>query len=380
MKPPARWLGAALALLTAVSAAAQDAGEEGRLKGRLIAPRPEPKSRGNDFSDPTSFVPKAKLETYNLWPLSLSHNYENQFRWGGLEQDTGPNAAASLVVVFYFESRKGEKLFCTGTLVSPTKVLTAGHCGCGKVATYEVYLGEFGRSGNQQPIRLERPPIFFDARICRGGAPFGSDLALLKLAQGVWCPDPPAPKRSDEEGILCAYCEPQRGSGCRLATADDAFSARPYMILSNTDAEDRVLGLRRRLQQKNAKVRAMGFGYTETGAHGSRMGGGIPVFSAACEEPALRSICGPFLEMVLVDKKRDTCGGDSGGPVFLDYDDNEKRKLIAVTSRALPVPGNDNAHHCGGGGIYTLLGRNPIMGWLAAQGLPYSPEKDQARQ
>jgi secreted trypsin-like serine protease len=67
----------------------------------------------------------------------------------------------------------------------------------------------------------------------------------------------------------------------------------------------------------------------------------------------------------------DTCGGDSGGPVFLMG--TKGPRLIAVTSRAAPASRNDNPDHCGGGGIYTLLGRKTVLDWLEAHGAIGAP-------
>jgi hypothetical protein len=376
MKRLAQWVGAALAVATAIGAAAQESGAEGQFKGRLIEPTSPAVKKWRDIGE------------FDFSSSQLSNSFDECVKNSRLRcmndskrllgQYFAPEPDADLVVALYFRSAKGERQFCSGTLVSPTQVLTAGHCGCAKAESYEIYLGESGSRSGEPPIRLKAPPILFDTRICKGAAPFGSDLALLELAAGVACPVQTEENDSWDFGAAFRYGRSEPGA-CRLARNGETISAAPFQVLGNTAAEDRVLGLRHRLRQ-GATVRAIGYGYTETGQYDHRMGGDIGVFSAACDEPAMRSICGPYVEMILKDPKKDTCGGDSGGPVFLDFTDPLKRKLIAVTSRALPVPGNDNPRHCGGGGIYTLLGRNSVMGWLAAHRLPFTENVTRASQ
>ena len=66
--------------------------------------------------------------------------------------------------------------------------------------------------------------------------------------------------------------------------------------------------------------------------------------------------------------RTDTCGGDSGGPVFLFV--NGAPRLVAVTSRAAPGTQANPNSQCGGGGIYTLIGRKSVHQWLQANGVP----------
>jgi len=62
-------------------------------------------------------------------------------------------------------------------------------------------------------------------------------------------------------------------------------------------------------------------------------------------------------EMVIMGTTgSDTCNGDSGGPVF--EGEGKTYRIIAVTSRALPLPGKV----CGYGGIYTRV--DQIARWI----------------
>jgi hypothetical protein len=44
--------------------------------------------------------------------------------------------------------------------------------------------------------------------------------------------------------------------------------------------------------------------------------------------------------------------------------------LVAVTSRGAPFAHVDASRHCGGGGIYSLIGRRSVQAWFEANGVP----------
>jgi hypothetical protein len=127
-----------------------------------------------------------------------------------------------------------------------------------------------------------------------------------------------------------------------------------------------------------------GYGYTERDVLGERMGAEIPVFSEACEKRAVWSNCYPFREMILADhpgsqKPRDSCEGDSGGPAVLALtvppkNSTEKEGktvniLVGITSRSAPGTHVDQTRHCGGGGIYSVVGRYDVYDWLSRNGV-----------
>jgi secreted trypsin-like serine protease len=62
---------------------------------------------------------------------------------------------------------------------------------------------------------------------------------------------------------------------------------------------------------------------------------------------------------------RDTCNGDSGGPLYILGQD-VNLYLTAVTSRSV----DPKDPSCGKGGIYVKLTADPIRSWLLAQGVP----------
>jgi hypothetical protein len=131
-----------------------------------------------------------------------------------------------------------------------------------------------------------------------------------------------------------------------------------------------------------------------------RMRASVPVLTPDCfDKPTYRVSCMPFLEMILADSygtrvPHDTCGGDSGGPVFVqkqittlpkctenpneNYDNKpkisqEQDVVVAITSRAAPFSQPLRGAHCGGGGIYTLIGRHSVFAWFDANGV--KPQK-----
>jgi hypothetical protein len=226
---------------------------------------------------------------------------------------------------------------CTGTIVGLNRVLTAGHCACGVLGTYRVFANDNGIPIHRRPtpddyLTLDGPPILFDPWGCSREIAPGRDLALLKiyLAPG----SPP-------------YCG---RFSCPIA------------------AEHNFLDLREEIARAKS-LTVVGFGFTESGSYGQRRTGSIKIFSADCLDVPAQWRCEPFEEMILSDlgRKIDSCGGDSGGPVFLRRGQNEV--LVAIVSRGLPPSAVGSLDPCGGGGIYTLLGRDSVRRWLTASGV-----------
>jgi V8-like Glu-specific endopeptidase len=228
---------------------------------------------------------------------------------------------------------------CTGTLMSETLVLTAAHCACG--SNYKVT--QDMRMVGAKFIPVDGPPILFDEEMCRRGRirP-GHDLALLQLkekAKGIKPLYDPMPKLAVE-------------------TLAATRTGKALMVI--------------------------GYGLTERQTLGVRMQALVPVFTPDCRRMQyIAAGCAPFLEMILsasgqsgIRQGTDTCGGDSGGPVFaiVPKGDGLVPSLIAVTSRQAPIPHADGENHCGGGGFYTVLGRKDVRLWLAANGVEDKPE------
>lgn len=249
------------------------------------------------------------------------------------------------VIAIYYKGPDGATYICSGTLLTSTLILTAGHCGCGVPGTYWVDVHQDAHQPLPSDLHyIDGRPNLYDQSVCRdGNLSEGNDLALLRLRDAV-----------DLTAQTEIHPDPTFWNGYGYPT-------------------EFVWDLRTKLTRGNQLV-AVGYGYTSQHVLGVRMQANIPIFSFDCEEAALAFICAPFAEMVLSEapgggrQRTDTCGGDSGGPVFRT--ENGRPRLVAVTSRAAPGLQDDPALHCGGGGIYTLIGRKSVQRWLAANGVP----------
>jgi hypothetical protein len=247
----------------------------------------------------------------------------------GPDVQPATNTQFGIVVAIYYDLADGETYICTGTLMTPKVILTAGHCGCG--FNYRVNFKQATRFTDTDHREVEGTPILFDQRVCRDGyLGGGNDLALIRLRVPL-----------------------EVGAGGYFG--GKVWDLRPSI-------------------PKGARLTVAGYGYTSANTIGVRGKADIPVYSFACEDASLANSCAPFSEMILAESgggggvRTDTCGGDSGGPVF--WSQEGRPRLIAVTSRAAPGLQDDVAHHCGGGGIYTLLGRNSVQQWLEMNGIP----------
>jgi hypothetical protein len=258
--------------------------------------------------------------------------------------------------IFYKEADQ-QTYICTGILLDERHILTAGHCGCG--SDYQVTFDQHARMRNPTSgfVEIDGPPILFDPLTCLRRAKPGSDLALLRLKER-YAGDP----------------------------------NHPSVDLANVGYPAFSLAIDLRAEMKpGAGMKIVGYGETETGGIADRMKASVPVLTTDCFEQPYRLSCAPFLEMILADREgrripRDTCGGDSGGPVLVskkislpkclakpnvDYDNEEKFSVLqdvlaAITSRAAPFGQTLAGGHCGGGGIYTLVGRRSVYSWFDA--------------
>jgi hypothetical protein len=232
--------------------------------------------------------------------------------WQGIPVPSGSDAFPDAVAIV------GNNGICSGTLVAPDKVLTAAHCYCDGV-TSEVILGQSILSPSERiPVDLSASEVFRPCDEMRDLSE--GDVALLKLSRAATIP----PRRMTSLNVI-------------------------------RDA---------------ASVRAVGFGRTEANNLGFKYQINIVIASFQCDGTAAngrpdREIyrCRPEHELVAAGLNRDTCGGDSGGPIYVFGPDNQVY-LAGLTSRATDPDGR-----CGPGGIYVLPAAPPIKAWLEARGV-----------
>lgn len=209
---------------------------------------------------------------------------------------------------------------CTGTVIKPTFVLTAGHCAlhAGRVidaASYTVTVGRenINDTSTGRTVRVSRViphPDFYAL-----GAVIGNDLALLQLAEPV----------SQTPATM---------------VAPDYFSA-------------------------NVTAGAVGWGQTEQGTASDTLKGAVlSLFKDdVCSKPSAYGAEFDGSTMLCagtLDGSRDTCFGDSGGPLMA-LDEAQNWKLVGVTSFGPPgrcavpdVPG-----------VYAYLGNAGFQRWIA---------------
>jgi secreted trypsin-like serine protease len=265
--------------------------------------------------------------------------------------DTPAPDNPDLLVVAIRYLKNGAPDLCTGTLIDSKHVLTAGHCACG--SNYEIILDD--RADNAQVRPITGGPQLFGKDLCRDFRPVGDDLALLTLADPVRCP-----AVIDARGALSADCR---------TDAAHAKANAPYRTFGYP--QELFYDILPRLERVG-RLRAFGYGFTEKGTLGVRMYADIPIESTTCTERGYASECAPYSEIVLGERsgrtaRKDTCRGDSGGPVFLM--ESGRYTLVAVTSRASSARPDDPRLNCGGGGIYTVVSRESVRRWLKANGV-----------
>jgi len=202
---------------------------------------------------------------------------------------------------------------CTGTLIAPDVVITAGHCA--SCATRVFFGGDVSKTGKIAKVRERvRHPQYR-----QGGRQ--NDLMVLLLST-------------------------------RVENVPSRQIAKKALIDKATDG------------------RVVGFGNTDplgSAGYGIKRQVDVPIASPACKgtvdgEPD-RVAYGCDLGLEFVAGKpllaKDSCTGDSGGPFYLQTADGDW-VLAGATSRATNSALND----CGDGGIYVRLDR--YRSWIAS--------------
>lgn len=241
--------------------------------------------------------------------------YDNGRIYGGSVVPAGSDVFEDSVAVI------GNNKLCSGVLVSKNTVLTAAHCYCDGVLD-EVLIGTSIISPvDRIKIDKTKSEVFRPCEQVKQDITKG-DIALLRIE--------------------------------RPATATPRAVGDLRTVLSE------------------ASVRAVGFGRTSS-AIGFKYQVNIVIASYQCNGQGFQGIpdtqiykCTPAFELVAAGLNRDTCGGDSGGPIYV-FGEDGKPYVVGITSRATTPDAQ-----CGPGGIYNLLSVSPLRAWLIQRGITFN--------
>ncbi|KOV84344.1 trypsin-like serine protease [Nocardia sp. NRRL S-836] len=199
--------------------------------------------------------------------------------------------------------------FCGGTLVAPTKVLTAAHCAIGRSAS--------------------------SLRVVAGREDKRSTEGVVAVPAKVW--------------VHSRYVAADQGEDLAVLTLKEAL---PYTPLPIAEAADRDL------YQPGTQLQAFGWGRTSENGRTSRylMQATVPVLpDTTCSEAYPQFVRADMFCAGYPEGKVDTCQGDSGGPVVAGG------KLVGVTSWG------EGCARRGKPGVYVRVGRyaddlHPVLG------------------
>jgi V8-like Glu-specific endopeptidase/uncharacterized protein YerC len=265
--------------------------------------------------------PQLRVDTLGTFASNVQRSFSEEATrpgmlrvWEGVEV-TRPDPYPDAVLIV------GNNKLCTGSLITGDYVITAAHCFC---------------SGVSKEIIVGTTLLDYVYR---------SEVDIANSSSFIPCDDLNNDVSQVSKGDIALYKLRQRIDGVTTRRIANEQSLRAA-----------------------AAVRAVGFGKTQDAYFGAKFTVDIIIASYDCSEPSFASSgtygCASGLEMVAAGMNRDTCSGDSGGPVYvLGQDIN--LYLAGVTSRSVDPHGG-----CGQGGIYVKLMRPEIYRWLVQQGVP----------
>lgn len=216
------------------------------------------------------------------------------------EADVSPQGLAESVVVIQARAKEGAFL-CTGTLIDPRVVLTAGHC-----------LPE-GASNADIVVGLH----FLDIKAKTGGP----DLSAYRVQSYIVHPGYASKSGSQNDDLALLLLAKPVPAGTRMARLPDAD-----VSLDNV-----------------SKLVAIGYGQSDDHHNAADSGSGVlrytsfPVseFGQLPDDPKIPA----FLRSMLASKAKTTsvCHGDSGGPLMaMNPDGSTSNIIIGVNDLVLP--------------------------------------------
>lgn len=289
-----------------------------QICGSLLLALIVPLAKSHAQSNPTPRDP---------WPKEIAIPQiidEEQF----LPQIAGGEYSANRKVIgIHMRTEVGAPFVCSGVLLRRDVVLTAAHCTCG--------MTRFAVTNDPKMVGAKwyaaKVLSIFGRYNCVSGPLGGNDLALLKVTVTVMPTDVPGEVVGED-----------------------------YSLITAIDFQSRWA----RTPPRQMRAEGYGFRGNDSGSLGGRRFAEISVDSIGCVESWIQwTGCSVLYEFILGlhptgGKLKDTCSGDSGGPVF------SGENLVGIVSRGVPTAQPFSLGKCGAGGIYTHLGRLDVMSWL----------------